>query len=393
VLPGFDRRYLHRTAANFAIAIGALHSHGLVVGDLNESNVLVRPNALVTMIDTDSYQVPNLKGRQPLIFPCPVGKTEFTPPELQGKPFAGTVRTPEHDRFALAVLIFLLLMEGSHPFRASWLGAGEPPSTDQKISHGLFPHAQPPPAGVAPPPGLPPLAALHPAIADLMRRCFVDGHKHPAKRPLPADWERALSEGERALVRCPNGHYYGGHLRSCSWCERPVSRPPVAVPRAAREEREAPRRPTPPLLPAPTVRPVPTTVPPPRPGRGAWRSAMMASVTATVIIVLVALQVMGALTPPNGTTLPFSGPVENDEAYDLQPGDHVRVSSGLRDALLYDDPDEPTSVKAASSTILEIDGPWKNDRLGRIWWPVRDPRTGAEGYILQMLLEPIGAIR
>ena len=37
------------------------HVRGYVVGDVNESNILVTPTALVTLgMDTDSFQVPDL---------------------------------------------------------------------------------------------------------------------------------------------------------------------------------------------------------------------------------------------------------------------------------------------------------------------------------------------
>ena len=77
-LPGFDRRYLHRTARNLAAAVEALHARDYVIGDLHESNIMVTSSALVTLIDTDSFQV-EAEGQ---LYPCIVGKPEYTPPEL-----------------------------------------------------------------------------------------------------------------------------------------------------------------------------------------------------------------------------------------------------------------------------------------------------------------------
>ena len=118
--PLFDYRYLHRTARNLAAAVGALHLRGYVIGDVNESNILVTESALVTLVDTDSFQV-----RDPqtgLVYRCPVGTPQFTPPELQNKTFAHVDRMPEHDAFGLAVLIFQLLMEGRTRTRAGTRG-------------------------------------------------------------------------------------------------------------------------------------------------------------------------------------------------------------------------------------------------------------------------------
>ncbi|RPI21357.1 MAG: hypothetical protein EHM70_25235, partial [Chloroflexota bacterium] len=108
VLPRFDQRYLFRTAHNLTATVAALHRSGYIAGDLNESNALVTPSALVTLIDVDSFQVQEQKDSRLTIHYCPVGKLEYTPPELQGKSLKEITRLPEHDNFALAVLIFQL---------------------------------------------------------------------------------------------------------------------------------------------------------------------------------------------------------------------------------------------------------------------------------------------
>ena len=271
-LPTFNRRYLHRTARNLAAALGALHDSGYVVGDLNESNVMVTPSALVTLIDADSFQVQRRVGAKPILHPCPVGKAEYTPPELQGKTFAQTARLPEHDRFGLGVLIFQLLLEGNHPFRAQWLGAGDPPPVEDRIRDGHWPYAARPGLPIGPPRGVPPLESLHPSLVDLFRKCFIDGHKEPRQRPAPDVWERAISSAEKALTVCRNGHVYSKHLSRCPDCEAIQAAQAAATARAAMspppgnaagKSRHRGRS-----GPAPRARPVP-----PNPPRGGAASA------------------------------------------------------------------------------------------------------------------------
>jgi len=218
VLPQFDRRYLLRTARNLAAALSALHRSGYVAGDLNESNVLVTPTALVTLIDTDSFQVHEERSGVTVIHPCPVGKPEYTPPELQRKDLAEVVRQPDHDAFGLAVLIFQLLMEGSHPFRAQWLAAGDPPPLEVRIANGAFPYVDAPAYPVLPPKNALGIETLHPWLVELFRRGFVEGHRDPRYRPGPDLWVRALNEAERAQVLCSAGHYYSSHLKTCPYC-------------------------------------------------------------------------------------------------------------------------------------------------------------------------------
>ena len=217
-LPNFNRVYLHRTARNLALALDAVHTRGYVVGDLNESNILVTPQALVTLIDTDSFQVQERHPSSIITYPCPVGKGTYTPPELQHTSFPDTIRSPEHDRFGLGVLIFQLLMEGNHPFRAQWRGAGTQPTLLEKIEQGLFPHTKPSNRAVAPPPDAPLLEILGPGVANLMVRCFVDGHQDARKRPTAQEWASMLATAEQQLVECCKGHYFARYLLTCPQC-------------------------------------------------------------------------------------------------------------------------------------------------------------------------------
>lgn len=282
ILPGFDRRYLHRTARNLVACLDSLHRSGYAAGDLNESNVMVTPTALVSLIDTDSFQVVERDAQGTVVIhPCPVGKPEYTPPELQGRPAAGVMRRAEHDLFALGVLIFQLLVEGSHPFRAQWLGGGDPPPIESRIARGLFPYGAGASTQVRPPLNSPGLDSLHPELAELFRRCFVDGHQKPELRPSPREWERGLSDAEATLLTCPRGHLFAGHLFECPYCrnldeQHPRPRPgPASRPQAAARAHTSYAGAA---GPAPIAGAPPTgwgTAPPPRrrssgPGAGQW---------------------------------------------------------------------------------------------------------------------------
>ena len=47
-------KYLVRFATNITAALEAIHAQGHVIGDFNESNILVANSALVTLVDCDS---------------------------------------------------------------------------------------------------------------------------------------------------------------------------------------------------------------------------------------------------------------------------------------------------------------------------------------------------
>ena len=216
-LPGFSWFYLLHTARNFASVLQALHDKGYVVGDLNESNILVTSTALVTLVDCDSVQVRS----RTQVYRCRVGKAEYTPPELQGRVFSEVDRVPSHDNFGLAVLIFLLLMEGRHPFTGRWAGPEPTPTLTEHISSRRFPY------GAANDLLRPPKNALFDIlpfrVQSLMRRSLT-WHKGRLfrKRPTANAWFKALGELERHLTRCSTNqqHIYSNHLAICPWCER-----------------------------------------------------------------------------------------------------------------------------------------------------------------------------
>jgi hypothetical protein len=218
--PLCDWGRMHRAGASLATAFEALHGHGYVVGDVNESNILVSPeDASVTLVDADSFQV-----RDPVtgaVYRSGVGKAEFTPPELQGARFADVDRAPEHDRFGLAVLLFLLLMEGTHPFAQRFEDDAESLPVEARIRSGLYPYARRD-DDCKPPRLAPPIETLDAGLQALFRRCFVDGQADPAARPSAAEWRDALTVAEGALRTCDANpqHRFAAHVPFCPWCHR-----------------------------------------------------------------------------------------------------------------------------------------------------------------------------
>lgn len=223
--PGFNYLYLHRTARNLATAMNALHAKGYIVGDLNEANLLVSDTALVTLVDVDSFQVCD-RERQ-VVYQCPVGRPDITPPEVlaelrAGRTFREIERRAEQDLFGLGILIFQLLMEGTHPFAGVFTGDGEPPPYAERIAAGHFPYSAKAGVPYRPLALAPPYLHLHPDLRELIQRCFVAGHENPSLRPTATDWQQALDRSSRTLIACPKNrqHLFWEHIQKCPWCER-----------------------------------------------------------------------------------------------------------------------------------------------------------------------------
>lgn len=215
VFPGSDFRLLVTVATNVARAFGLVHAQGHVVGDINHGNILVGPEGDVVLIDCDSFQVAN--GAE--VFTCDVGVPLFTPPELQGQPLRGVLRSENHDRFGLAVLLFHLLYMGRHPFAGRYSGPEEMP-IEKAIAEYRFAYGRHRAAlGMQRPPGSLALETMGPGIAQLFQQAFSPvGATHG--RPAPPAWVGELEALGTRLVECEraSGHVYPDRLALCPWC-------------------------------------------------------------------------------------------------------------------------------------------------------------------------------
>ncbi len=215
--PRFNWYYLHTAALNFALALKSLHEEGYVVGDIKPQNLLVNNRALISVIDTDSFQV-----RDPLtktLYRCLVGSEGFTPVELLGKELSTLDQQEVHDRFRLGVMIYLLLF-GDQPFKGKWVGRGDSPQPSELIRQGSWPYA--PNSLVQPGPNTIPLSVIHPQLQVCFQRCFTAGHRNPQERPSAQDWGEALKLAIVDLRMChiENNHHYSRTYGRCYWCDR-----------------------------------------------------------------------------------------------------------------------------------------------------------------------------
>lgn len=212
--PQADYRFLVRTTANFARAVASVHQSNCVIGDINHSGILVSPKAVVALIDADSFQF--AAGGQRFL--CRVGVPEYTPPELQSQRLAGVVRTPNHDAFGLAVVIFQLLFMGRHPFVGT-VRRGEIPPIHENIQQFRYVYTENRDVGMDQPPGTPSLSDFSPGIAALFDASF--SRETADRRPTAEQWVRQLEALEASLAQCQENplHYAPRDASECAWCE------------------------------------------------------------------------------------------------------------------------------------------------------------------------------
>lgn len=213
--PDVGWHHMILAARNTAAAFQTLHAANVLVGDVNQGNLLVDKKMCVRMIDCDSFQL-TANGRT---FLCPVGSPHFTPPELQSQKLRDVVRTQNHDRFGLAILIFHLLFVGRHPFAGRYRGPGDLP-IEKAIAERRFAFSRNRAATlVDPPPASLLLEDLPEGIGELFEAAFrTEGDANA--RPTPLKWIQELEGLMRFRQTCKFDavHIFPAQLHDCPWC-------------------------------------------------------------------------------------------------------------------------------------------------------------------------------
>lgn len=212
MFPDKGYNFLVHVARNLATAFHKLHEAGLVVGDVNEGNILISASGMVAFIDCDSFQV---KGENDYYY-CEVGVPRYTPPELlkEGS-FDNVLRTVNTDSFSMAVLIFQLLFLGRHPYAGRNKTAAdideETAIRQQQFAYSLYNKKK----KLSPPVDSFDIANLPDDVVTLFHQAFEQD-----VRPVPSDWVRSLDALLGDMITCDQStlHTYPGGMPGCPWC-------------------------------------------------------------------------------------------------------------------------------------------------------------------------------
>ena len=210
----FDLRYSLVATRNLAEALHSVHLAGHAVGDVNESNVFCSVDSSVMIVDTDSAQISSPNGK---VFPCPVGKPEYTAAELTHGSLRDQRRTEATDAFAFAVMCFQMLTGGAHPMDGAFKGDDDPPSVTEKIREGILPTLRDErKRGFFPVARIPAAAIPGEVRSTLVKLLAVN----PAERPKLSAVVRTFDEVADRLVQCTvnKSHWYDSADGTCGWC-------------------------------------------------------------------------------------------------------------------------------------------------------------------------------
>ena len=186
VYPRWTRVELTQLALTCLKAIDNLHQNGILIGDLNASNIIVKSPTDVSFIDVDSYQIDK--------YMCKVGTcSAFTSPRLQGMDFQKVPRLFEDDYFATTTLLFMIFLLGKPPYR----NEGNNLSENIKLKNFTFPFEEEEQAFVEAPAGM--WENIWNALPYELRRTFYQTFKFGNVIP-PSEWIILLKRYLQDLV-------------------------------------------------------------------------------------------------------------------------------------------------------------------------------------------------
>lgn len=266
VHPGYHWKYSVQYAYNLAWVVNYVHSKGIVIGDLNQNNIVADPKSgAVILIDCDSFDIRDPISKEH--FRCTYALPEILAPELQtvGTLANGTF-TRESDNFSLAIHIFRLLMNNADPFggQITTNASQSAIAANASIVNGECPYVRTVPGKTLHPRMLP-LSFLPSSLQTLFQRTFdytaITAKSRINNRASAGEWMEALlligqKNPTTPLVTCSKdmSHVYPSHNVSCPWCkiQTAMNQPfkPVHPPRPQ------------PVPPSPQPRPVPPSTKP-----------------------------------------------------------------------------------------------------------------------------------
>lgn len=176
--PHWTRLQLVDLATALLEPLQVLHRNGVLAGDVNGANILVGSDpSTPVFVDLDSCQIGEFRSA--------VGTIPFLAPRLIGMQLAATSRTFEDECFAIATLMFMVLVPGKPPY--SHQGGGDPA---QNIRAGRFPYATMTHDGDAAPRG--PWTLIWAHLPRDLKTLFVRAFaRHEVVKPQ--EWLTALS--------------------------------------------------------------------------------------------------------------------------------------------------------------------------------------------------------
>jgi len=197
-------------AKNLSYLVHQIHSYGHFFIDLKPQNILIaKDKHFVSFLDCDGFSITDRSGKK---FPAELVSMDYISPEVTKNKLLPKDLDEKQDRYALAVVLFQLLNNGTHPFQGIVKDKNLGSSTnDQNAADKLYPYGLELNNEISPRPQS--IHHLWPKeLRELFDKAFVGA---PSQRPSAAAWWKYFKEllANKDLARCSTKPNEVTHIR------------------------------------------------------------------------------------------------------------------------------------------------------------------------------------
>jgi hypothetical protein len=227
-LVGFNATYRIRVlvALHIASALAALHERRHYMIDLKPLNLTVhRFSGAVGVMDCDGMSILGPDGRR---YPAGLITPGFVSPENIGRRAQDIAADDRQDAFSLAIMIFLLLNRGRHPFSRIHRSPHIilPGAANDVVKGGYYPYGLSPHSQVGPAAG-----SIHEFLPHAVREMFDRAFRGRIDaRPPAREWVDQLQHALSSFKTCRLNASHGTLTDECGFC---AVEKPLAVKRTA----------------------------------------------------------------------------------------------------------------------------------------------------------------
>jgi DNA-binding helix-hairpin-helix protein with protein kinase domain len=196
-------------ARNLCKVVSKLHKNEHFFIDLKPQNIRVyKGTHAITLLDCDGFAIKSKSGKK---YSAELMSTDYIAPEATLNNSSPKQLGLNQDLYALAVILFQLLNNGTHPFQGILKGNFVANTNDEKAARGFYPHGLVKNNAIEPRP-----QSIHLTWLNSTRILFDNAFAGLAtKRPNPETWSKHFDEllKKKNVVRCLNFTNDLNHLR------------------------------------------------------------------------------------------------------------------------------------------------------------------------------------
>lgn len=219
---GLPEDYIFRLFAshNIAALVRELHREGHYIVDMKPKNMSIykTPEAqgLVAILDSDGFSINSTSGVR---FPANMFSSEYIAPELLKNNSRPDKAGEYQDRWALAVIIFRLLNNSTHPYSGVYHGSNAP-TLDDHVKSDRYAYGRKAHPDLSPRPG-----SIHEYLDDEIRDLFDRSFgKDQYQRPSAKEWRDHLQcltnlKNQRTF-QCTKDATHWHFSKGCPFCQR-----------------------------------------------------------------------------------------------------------------------------------------------------------------------------